>query len=206
MSAAAVRSRPTRDADLDGRRRRGLDNKARIVAAMLDIVREGDLAPSAEAVAARADVGLRTVFRHFQDMDSLYGEMFATTLGELADLMSQPFRSLTWRGRILELVGRRAIGFERIVAFQRAGAVTRHRSKLLAARHATVVRISREIIVRQLPPEVAGDHPLVEGLDLLLSIESWARLRFEQGLTPKAAREAVERAVRKLIGEEPPPR
>jgi hypothetical protein len=28
-------------------------------------------------VAGRADVGLRTVFRHFQDMDSLYREIGA---------------------------------------------------------------------------------------------------------------------------------
>ena len=192
--------------ETDGRRRRSLDSRARIVSAMLELTRETAVAPSAEQVAQRAGVGLRTVFRHFQDMESLYGEMFATTLGELADIMSQPFRAATWRGRILELVGRRAVGFERIVAFQRAGAVTRHRSKLLATRHATVVKISREIIVRQLPPEVAADRPLVEALDLILSVESWARLRFEQGLAPKAAREAVERAVRKLIGEEPPPR
>jgi len=60
---------------VDGRRQRGQDNRARIVAAMMDIVREGQIAPSAEQVAARADVGLRTVFRHFQDMDSLYREM-----------------------------------------------------------------------------------------------------------------------------------
>ena len=203
MSAAAVRSRGAPDPDIDGRRRRGQDNKARIVAAMLDMVREGDLAPSAEAVAARADVGLRTVFRHFQDMDSLYAEMATAIVGELADLMAQPFRSPTWRGRILELVGRRATGFERVVAYHRASVATRYRSKVLIDRHDVVVKISREIILRQLPPEVAADRPLVEALDLLLSIESWSRLRVEQGLTPKAAREAVERAVRKLIGDEP---
>jgi AcrR family transcriptional regulator len=203
MSAAAVRARPHIDPDVDGRRRRGQDNKARIVAAMLEMVREGDLAPSAEQVAARADVGLRTVFRHFQDMDSLYAEMATAIQGELADIMAQPFRATTWRGRILELVGRRALGFERVVAYNRAAAVTRHRSKELAVRHVALVKLSREIIVRQLPPEVAADKPLVEALDLLLSIESWARLRLEQALSPKAAREALERSVRKLIGDEP---
>lgn len=46
---------------------------------MLELVREGDISPSAELVAARADVGLRTVFRHFKDLDSLYREMSAVT-------------------------------------------------------------------------------------------------------------------------------
>jgi AcrR family transcriptional regulator len=201
MSAAAVRTRPPTDPDVDGRRRRGQDNKARIVAAMLEMVREGDLAPSAEQVAARADVGLRTVFRHFQDMDSLYAEMATAIQGELADLVAQPFRSPSWRGRIMELVGRRALGFERVVAYHRAAVATRHRSKVLAQRHVLVVKVSRDIILRQLPPEVAEDRPLVEALDLLLSVETWSRLRIEQGLSPKAARDTVERSVRKLIGE-----
>ncbi len=61
----------------DGRRRRGLDNRGRIIAAMLEIIRRGETA-SAEQVAAQADVGLRTVFRHFQDMDSLYRESKAS--------------------------------------------------------------------------------------------------------------------------------
>jgi AcrR family transcriptional regulator len=185
---------------MDGRRRRGQTNKARIVAAMLDMVRQGDMAPSAEQVAARADVGLRTVFRHFQDMDSLYAEMATAIVGELAEIMTRPFTGATWQARMLELVGRRAVGFERILPFQRAGAVTRHRSKLLAARHTQVVSLSRDIIARQLPPKVLADKPLVEALDLLLSVETWARLRIEQGLSPKAARETVERAVGRLIG------
>jgi AcrR family transcriptional regulator len=185
---------------MDGRRRRGQTNKARIVSAMLEMVREGDMAPSAEQVATRADVGLRTVFRHFQDMDSLYAEMATAIVGELAEIMARPFAGATWQARMIELVARRAAGFERILPFQRAGAANRHRSRLLAQRHAQVVSLSRDIIARQLPPEVLADRPLVEALDLLLSVETWARLRLEQGLAPKAARETVEAAVRKLVG------
>ncbi|WP_415427269.1 TetR/AcrR family transcriptional regulator, partial [Staphylococcus borealis] len=71
----------------DGRRRRSQDSRARIVQAMLDLVREGDVSPSAELVAARADVGLRTVFRHFSDLDSLYREMSAVISSELMALV-----------------------------------------------------------------------------------------------------------------------
>ena len=69
----------------DGRRRRGEDNRARIVAAMLEIIQEGEVSPSAEQVAERADVGLRTVFRHFSDMDSLYSEMSEAIEQMIAD-------------------------------------------------------------------------------------------------------------------------
>ena len=42
---------------------------------MLELVRAGAISPNAEEVAERAGVGLRTVFRRFDDMDSLYREM-----------------------------------------------------------------------------------------------------------------------------------
>jgi len=184
----------------DGRRRRGQDNKARIVAAMLAMVREGDLAPGAEQVAARADVGLRTVFRHFQDMDSLYREISASIERELALVIARPFKAQTWRERLIEMVARRAAGFEKVLPLQQAASASRHRSRFLAADHSRRVKLSREVILRQLPREVAADRALVDALDLLLSVEAWSRLRIEQGLSPKAARETLTAAVGRLIG------
>ncbi|MBT5683609.1 MAG: TetR family transcriptional regulator, partial [Gammaproteobacteria bacterium] len=63
------------NATTDGRKLRSEDSKRRIVSAMLELVREGRMAPTAEEVAKRAEVGLRTVFRRFKDMESLYAEM-----------------------------------------------------------------------------------------------------------------------------------
>jgi hypothetical protein len=40
---------------------------------------------------------------------------------------------------------------------------------------------------------------VVEVLDLLLGFESWSRLRREQGLSSKRARETLEAAVRRLL-------
>lgn len=185
--------------EADGRRRRGQDNRARIVAAMLEIVHSGELAPSAEQVATRADVGLRTVFRHFQDMDSLYREMSVLVEGELRAVVGRPFRSEDWRARVLELVERRAFAFEKIAPYQRASAVARHRSKFLAAAHQRLVGAAREILEAQLPPAAVRDPVTLEALDLLLSFETWARLRDDQGLSPQAARDVIEATVRKLI-------
>jgi len=198
MSAVSVR-RPRVTPEDDGRRRRGADNRARIVAAMLDIVREGEVAPSAEQVAARADVGLRTVFRHFQDMESLYREMSAEIEGELLATMATPFKADTWRGRVMELIERRGTVFDRIGPFQRASAVTRPRSKFLQEDHARLVGASRMALLAQLPVEVSADRPLVEALDLLLSFEAWTRLRVEQGLSAGDAKAALAEAVGRLI-------
>jgi AcrR family transcriptional regulator len=198
MNASAGR-RPRVTPEDDGRRRRGADNRARIVAAMLDIVREGEVAPSAEQVAARADVGLRTVFRHFQDMESLYREMSAEIEGELRAVMALPFKAQTWQERVLEIIERRAGVYEKIAPFQRASAVTRPRSRFLQDDHAQLVAISRHILLAQLQPDTASNGPLLEALDLLLSFEAWDRLRVEQGLSVAGAKAALAHAVGKLI-------
>lgn len=183
----------------DGRRRRGLDNRARIVRAMLEIIHSGEVAPSAEQVAARAEVGLRTVFRHFQDMDSLYREMSGVIEEELRAIVERPFRSDVWQERVIELVERRAVAFERIAPFKRASDAFRHRSRFLDADAGRLAAALREILKGVLPAEAARDRNRLEGLDLLLSFEAWSRLRREQGLSPKRAQEVLEAAVRRML-------
>jgi AcrR family transcriptional regulator len=184
----------------DGRRLRSADSRARIIAAVLALIEEGDISPGAEAVAARAEVGLRTVFRHFKDMDSLYQEMTEVIAGEMRTAASAPFQTTGWRDRAIELVGRRADIFDRIAPFKRAADAHRLRSPVFEIANTRLVRALREIIRRELPDEVLADPVLFESLDLLLSFEVWSRLRREQGLDPAQARAVLESAVRKLLG------
>jgi AcrR family transcriptional regulator len=196
---SSQKSAPAPSDIADGRRRRGQDNRARIVKAMLEIIQSGEVAPGAEQVAARADVGLRTVFRHFQDMDSLYREMSVAIEAELRTVVDRPFLSPDWRGRLFELIERRAEAFERIAPFKRASDVFRYRSKFLEADTSKLVATLREILKRHLPPEIIADSVKLEALDLLLSFESWSRLRREQGLSAARAREILEAAVGRII-------
>ena len=183
----------------DGRRRRGMDNRARIVAAMMEMVRADEIAPSAERVAARADVGLRTVFRHFQDMDSLYREMSLAIEREIRAIIDQPLQSAPGQERVVELIDRRARAFETIGPFRRAAEAFRHRSKFLGSDYARLVTQLRAILERELPPEVARDPLKLEALDLLLSFEAWARLRRDQSLSVDQAKAVLESAARALI-------
>lgn len=185
----------------DGRRRRGQDNRARIVAAMLDLIRGGDISPSAEQVAQQADVALRTVFRHFADMDSLYREMSEVIEAEMRAVAEQPFRADHWRDRVIELIERRGAVFERIAPFKRASEVLRHRSQFLQNDGDRLVAALRLILERELPPEVMGDRLLLETLDLLLGWEAWARLRNTQRLSAAEARQVLEAAVDRLLPE-----
>ena len=181
----------------DGRRRRSQDSRARIVAAMLELIHGGEITPVAEQVAERAKVGLRTVFRHFDDMDSLYGEMSHVIEAEVLEVVHRPFKGTTWQARVLELVERRGQAFERIAPYKRASDANRHRSRFLAERHAELTTVSREILRQQIPAQLARE--LFEAIDLLLSYEAWSRLRNEQSLTPRRAREVLEGAVSRLL-------
>ena len=203
MSSAARYLRPKGDDPgeplVDGRRRRSQDSRARIVQAMLDLVREGGVSPSAETVAARADVGLRTVFRHFNDLDSLYREMSAVIESELMALVHTPFKGATWRERVLELVERRGWAYEKIGPFKRASEVHRHQSPPLALDHARMVEISREILRQQLPSDLAKDRVRFEAIDMLLSFDAWNRLRRDQDLSPKRATEVLQAVIAGLL-------
>ena len=186
-------------ADSDGRRRRSQDSRARIVTAMLELTRAGEITPGAEQVAARAKVGPRTVFRHFKDMDSLYREIFRVIEDELLDGLARPFKAATWQSRVLELIERRSRAYDRIAPFRRAADVHRHNSPFLDERRDRLAARSREILVRQLPAKLAGDALWLETLDLLLSYEAWNRLRRDQGLTARRAREVLAAAVKQVL-------
>ena len=185
--------------ETDGRRRRSQDSRARIVAAMLDLVREGEASPGAEIVAARAEVGLRTVFRHFKDMDSLYGEMSNVIEAVLRAVIAVPVKADTPRGRVLELIERRSAAFEKIAPFKYAAEAHRHNSAFLAAGQKRLVSESREILERLAPAEIVGDPIRLEALDLLLSFEAWSRLRRDQGLAAETTRAVLAAAVTRLL-------
>lgn len=184
---------------VDGRRRRSLDSRARIVAAMLELIRETSVPPSAELVAQRAGVGLRSVFRHFQDMDSLYAEIERPFESELRAIAQRPFKGSTWQERVIELIGRRSAAFEIVAPYRHAADTMRLTSALLQGHHGMLTTALRTIL-RGLVPKSAVDAPTFEALDLLLGFEAWSRLRREQGLTPRQARNTLESAVKALIG------
>jgi len=56
---------------VDGRHARRDANRDKVVDALLDLYREGELAPSAAQVADRSGVSHRSVFRYFEDLDEL---------------------------------------------------------------------------------------------------------------------------------------
>ena len=186
-------------AKLDGRRLRSEESRRRIVTAMIELVEAGDLAPSAERVAERAGVGLRSVFRHFRDLDSLYLEIAEIMLPRLRALGERPFRATRWQDQLVEMVERRASAYEVLGPVMRASRLHSHRSEALRTCRARLGEALRALLLERLPADLR-DPARVEALDLLLSFEAWSRLRDEQGLSIAAAKATLAAAVAAVLG------
>jgi hypothetical protein len=100
---------------------------------------------------------------------------------------------------VLDLIDRRAAAFEKIAPFRRASDVSRHRSRYLDERSRRLRAELRAILLRELPAAAAEDPLTLEGLDLLMSFESWHRLRVEQKLPVARAKAVVQAAVARLL-------
>lgn len=181
----------------DGRRRRSAESRRRIVEAMLELVREGDISPSADSVAARAGVGRRTVFRLFSDMEGIYREMQAIMRDKVAPVRALPLAGDTLHARLHALVDRRVRFFEEVMPVTVAAAIHRHRSPVLQADHVAIQAELRAILAGVLPGDAGAE--LTESLDAVLSIDLWRRLRLEQRLEPAAATAVLHRIVGGLV-------
>jgi AcrR family transcriptional regulator len=196
---AAPKRKTAEVVPLDGRRQRSDANRRRIAEAMIELIREGEVAPSADRVAERAGVGRRTVFRLFNDMEGVYREMHAVMVTRLQPMFLAPFAGKTWRERLDEVVERRARMYEEMLPVKSAADAHRYRSNFLQKEHRKLTRLQRDTMLAILPAWIAGQADKVEALDLALSFEAWRRLRQEQGLPMKRATAVLRRMIRTLV-------
>ena len=180
----ASRAEPTR---IDGRRERGRSSRKRIVEAMMELIVGGDLAPSAARVAEEAGIGLRSVFRHFDDMDALYAEITATITEQVMPIVSAPYPDQDWRANVRDLVRRRVRVFETTLPFRLAANIKRYQSPFLMGQYGRTVMLERDLLLRLLPGAVLTDRINVEALCAALSFQNWRALRHDQGLSAEEA-------------------
>jgi len=190
---------------IDGRALRAERSREAIVDALVALVGEGTPVPTAQQVADRAGVGIRTVFRHFSDMESLFAEVSARVRAELRPLLEARPPAGPPAARLRELVRRRARLFERLLPYRRSTQAWRWRSPFLDQQVRADHRALRAELRRALPELVRTERDL-EALDAALSPELWQRLRVEQRLGPKRAEVAWLRIALALAGEAPPGR
>ena len=183
----------------DGRRLRSERSRTQIIDALFDLIRDGDMNPSAARVAERAAVGQRTVFRHFEDMDSLFGEMAEQIQAEVMPIVLAPYASSDWRERLIELVKRRSDVFERIFPVRVSANLRRFQSRFLMDEYRRGIMFERQTLKAILPAEILAEAVLLDALDVATGFHSWRRMRQDQNLSQQEATRVMMLMVERLI-------
>jgi AcrR family transcriptional regulator len=183
----------------DGRRQRSERSRQAIIDAMLSLVEEGVLVPTAQQVSARAGVGIRSVFRHFSDMESLYATTDAYIRREHAGLFARGDREGTLEERLLHAVEQHAVAYETLGPVFLSTRAQLWRYDILREQYARTQRQIRRDLEKWLPELKSLAPEQREMVDAVASFETWNRLRDQQGLDRQAAIGLVNSLLKKII-------
>jgi AcrR family transcriptional regulator len=183
----------------DGRKQRSERSRQAIVDAMLDIIMGGRMEPSAAEVAEKAGVSARTVFRHFEEMDSLYSEMTERLEAEIMPIIQQPFTGEGWRAQLDQLLERRAMIYERIMPVKIAASIRRFSSDYLMLNYERFVHLERTGLEGVLPDTIRKDATLFSAIEMCAGFQTWRRLRQDQGLSTDQAADVVRLTISRLV-------
>ena len=184
----------------DGRRLRSERSRQAMINAALILIEEGNFAPTAKQISARAGVGIRSFFRQFEDMDQFFAAVDEHTVGSFWEsFLHEGDREGTLTERLDSIVATYAKAFEEHRSLLLATKSLRWSSRVLKENYERYQQISRANKERWLPE--VGQLPSDERelADAYLSFEMWHRLRDIQGLSCSAAQAVILKALTRLL-------
>ncbi len=162
---------------VDGRLNRSTRTRAAIVQAMFELVGEGNAAPTSEDVADRANVGLRTVFRHFEDMETLYQEVDQVIKARVIPEFDLETLTGALEDRARKLIERRARIFQTIHPYMACTIARKWKSPYLARSYDAFAEVQRAFLCNNLPELKEVPIELQHAADQVASFESWMRMK-----------------------------
>ncbi len=185
----------------DGRKLRSSNSRQKIVDALLQLVRSGIIDPSAEEVARVANVGLRTVFRRFTEMELLHRELALEVEKTYIQEMRTPLKAAHWKDQVNELLDRLSAQYEHLMPYRVAAIYYKHNSEFITNHLKKWDYVTGQLLKNTVPTRVKEDLALINSLELTLSFNSWIHLRMEQNLTPEQSLNTNKRMFNVLLGE-----
>jgi TetR/AcrR family transcriptional regulator, regulator of autoinduction and epiphytic fitness len=194
---------PTVHERVDGRRLRGERTRNRVLDALLALVGEGDLHPTAQAVATRAGVALRTVYHHFEDVEALRGMALDVQLDRYRETLTPPSSALPIEDRIHHVVRQCRTLYEAITPIRRATLYDESEAPEMAEGLRRAQSARRALLDETFSPELAraerGRRELLDALDAVTSWHNWYYVRHSLGRTVHATEGIVSATVRALL-------
>ena len=160
---------------------------------------EGALVPTAQQIADRAGVGIRSFFRHFADMDSLFLAADEMLISSYEALFEVDDRAGTLSERVARAVDLYGNAFEKLRPIILCTQAQLWRSPKLRENYAWHQKRLRKELELWLPEVAALPKDRREALHAIASFDMWHRLREHQELSPKASTDIVISLMSDLI-------
>jgi TetR/AcrR family transcriptional regulator of autoinduction and epiphytic fitness len=191
-------------APIDGRTARAERTRDAVVDALLALIGEGDLRPTGARIAERAGVSLRSVFQHFEDLESLLAAAVARQVGRISELFGPLPTDGPLGERARALVDQRATLYEFITPTRRAAVLREPFSPTLSRGHDLLLRSSAAQLDRVFDAELSALAPserreVAAALAAVTAWETWENLRARQHLAVPAANRVMSRTVIALL-------
>ena len=183
----------------DGRRERSLASRRKILEAMVDLVAAGDPNPSAAAVAEKAGVGLRSVFRHFEDKDAILREIDDLLVAVYQPILSVPYEAADWRSQLDELIERRCQVNEAVVIFRLSSILARYRSPFVVEKSREIHAGEKRMLDEILPASLQTSTPLGVSIMVATSFDTWRYLRQDVEMSAPDTAEAIKGMVSDIL-------
>jgi TetR/AcrR family transcriptional regulator of autoinduction and epiphytic fitness len=167
----------------------------RVLEALLELVEEGELRPTAQEVAERAGVALRTVYHHFEDVSALRTMALRMQTDRYRETLRVVDPKLPLDERIAQTARQYRKLFEAITPIRLATMFDQHDSPEMAEglRQARAQR--REHLAATFSAELGRrseeGRTLLDALDLVTSWDTWNYLRSSLGRSAPAAEKVV---------------
>ena len=193
----------------DGRAARALRTRQAVADALLCLLEEGELRPTSRMIAEKAGVSERTIFQHFEDLETLFC-VAASRLG------NRIFRNLDFISSDGPFEQRLKAYLDELVYLHETVTPVRRASRLHESFSPVLDRSLRSwrdalrkgidlVFVEELTRLVPEQRPAVrEGLALVAAWSSWENMRGHSGFSLEEARDVLEVTFRLMLGHDAP--
>ena len=190
----------------DGRTVRAERTRQALVDALLALLYEGELRPTAERIAARAGVSERSLFQHFADREALYQAVAVQQYERVAPMLEPVDLTLPLPERIDAFVSQRARLLEDVTPVRRAALLLEPDSEVVAGWLQSTRRQKARELERVFRAELDTlEQPrrgvVVGALVAASAWTFWESLRAHQRLSVDRSRAAMRHAIASLLGE-----
>jgi AcrR family transcriptional regulator len=177
--------------------------RASIAEALLSLIEEGDLQPTANRIAERAGISLRLIYHHFGDLESLYQEASRIQLERLLERFVPVPPDLPYDERLAAFADQRARIYEWQTPVRRSAMISEHGSRTLQEARSWGTSAAHHELQRTFATEITRipDDERAITLDALAMVTGWPawdELR-TSGRSIEAATAAMSHAITVLL-------